>query len=127
MINSKPLTSYGFCRRFNKEIWAGSKFDFVSHTKFEINKEGDIEVDTKRFDNLFNFINENIFIKCDAEGHEYKIIEGMKNTLVKNNCFLQIEIFEKNYNVMKKLLNDLGYTRLASSKEKDTYFFVKLI
>ena len=104
-----------------------SKNNQVQLSKFEIDKEGDIEVDTKRFDNLFNFINENIFIKCDAEGHEYKIIEGMKNTLVKNNCFLQIEIFEKNYNVMKKLLNDLGYTRLASSKEKDTYFFVKLI
>ena len=95
----------------------------IQLTKFEINKKGDVDVQTKMFDNLYKFNNEYIFIKCDVEGHEYKIIEGMKNTLKRNNCLLQIEIFKKNFSDTEKILNDLGYIKIEAGNHKSMSFF----
>lgn len=102
-----------------------TKSNQVQLSKYEINEVGDIDVETKAFDNLYQFREENLFIKCDVEGHECHVIEGMKNTLIKNNCFLQIEIFTKNYDNVEKKLNEFGYINIKQTEEKDTFFFGK--
>tara|TARA_B100000963_G_scaffold322742_1_gene307005 strand:- start:1294 stop:2049 length:756 start_codon:yes stop_codon:yes gene_type:complete len=104
-----------------------SKKNQIQLSKYEMSKVGDVEVETKVFDGLYQFEEENIFIKCDVEGHEYKVIEGMKNTLIKNNCLIQIEIFSRNLYNTEKILKDLGYIILNKSKERDTFFFGKKI
>tara|TARA_B100000989_G_C19488042_1_gene448422 strand:+ start:587 stop:1342 length:756 start_codon:yes stop_codon:yes gene_type:complete len=104
-----------------------SKHNQIQLSKYEINESGDVDVETKVFDNLYKFEKEYIFIKCDVEGHELKTIEGMKNTLSKNNCLIQIEIFSESYKITEKLLNSLNYFILYASKERDTYFFGKNI
>ncbi len=102
-----------------------SKNNQIQLSKYEIDKIGDVEVKTKVFDNLYKFKEEYIFIKCDVEGHEIKTIQGMKNTLKKNTCLIQIEIFPQNYKDTEKLLNDLGYFKIQKTKEKDTFYFGK--
>ena len=102
-----------------------SKNNQIQLSKYEIDEIGDVEVETKVFDNLYKFKDEYIFIKCDVEGHEIKTIEGMKNTLKKNTCLIQIEIFPHNYRNTEDLLNDLGYFKIQKTKEKDTFFFGK--
>ncbi len=102
-----------------------SKNNQIQLSKYEIDEIGDVEVETKVFDNLYKFEKEYIFIKCDVEGHEIKTIEGMKNTLKKNECLIQIEIFSENYRNTENLLNNLGYFKIQTTKEKDTFFFGK--
>ena len=95
----------------------------IQLSKFEINKEGDIDVQTKIFDKLFKFEKEYIFIKCDVEGHEYKIIDGMRNTLQNNSCLLQIEIFNKNYKQTSSILNELNYKKIDIKSQGNVSFF----
>ena len=49
----------------------------------------------------------------------------MKNTLKKNTCLIQIEIFPQNYRDTENLLNDFDYFKIQKTKEKDTFFFGK--
>ena len=102
-----------------------SKHNQTQLSKFEINENGNIEVNTKVFDNLFSFKGEYIYIKCDAEGHEDKILEGMQKTLLNNNCLIQLEIYEKKYDKTKDILRKFKYKKIATTNEKDTYFFAK--
>ena len=102
-----------------------SKNNQIQLSKYEIDEIGDVEVETKVFDNLYKFEKEYIFIKCDVEGHEIKTIKGMKKTLKKNTCLIQIEIFPQNYRDTEDLLNDLSYFKIQKTKEKDTFFFGK--
>ena len=104
-----------------------SKHNQIQLSKFEINEKGDVDVETKVFDNLYKFEKEYIFIKCDVEGHEIKTLQGMKSTLYKNNCLIQIEIFSQNYKKTERILNSLDYFIVYISEEKDTYFFGKKI
>ena len=104
-----------------------SKHNQIQLSKFEINETGDVDVETKVFDNLYKFEKEYIFIKCDVEGHEIKTLEGMKSTLYKNNCLIQIEIFSRNYKKTERMLNELDYFMIYVSEERDTYFFGKKI
>ena len=104
-----------------------SKHNQIQLSKYEINETGDVDVETKVFDNLYKFEKEYIFIKCDVEGHEIKTLEGMKNTLYKNNCLIQIEIFSQNYKKTERILNSLDYFIIYISEERDTYFFGKKI
>ena len=104
-----------------------SKHNQIQLSKFEINETGDVDVETKVFDNLYKFEKEYIFIKCDVEGHEIKTLEGMKSTLYKNNCLIQIEIFSQNYKKTERMLKKLNYFLMYVSEERDTYFFGKKI
>ena len=104
-----------------------SKHNQIQLSKFEINEKGDVDVETKVFDNLYKFEKEYIFIKCDVEGHEIKTLQGMKSTLYKNNCLIQIEIFSQNYKKTERMLNSLDYFIVYVSEERDTYFFGKKI
>tara|TARA_B100001057_G_scaffold72718_1_gene66990 strand:+ start:272 stop:1024 length:753 start_codon:yes stop_codon:yes gene_type:complete len=104
-----------------------SKHNQIQLSKFEINETGDVDVETKVFDNLYKFEKEYIFIKCDVEGHEIKTLQGMKSTLYKNNCLIQIEIFSQNYKKTERMLNSLDYFIVYVSEERDTYFFGKKI
>ncbi len=102
-----------------------SKNNHIQFSRFEINENGDIEVITKVFDDLYNFNNKNIFIKCDAEGSEYEVIKGMRRNLKKNNCLIQIEIFDKNFSKLNLLLEGLGYALIKTNSKTDDYFYAK--
>ena len=55
-------------------------------------------------DSIIRLKNKDISIKIDAEGHEYEVLEGLKKLISCNKIFLQIEIFDKNFNKTNKYL-----------------------
>ena len=108
-----------------KRIRSLSTKKTVQYATFEINSDGSEEIEVKEFDKLYSFENKNIFIKCDTEGHEFEIINGMKENLINNNCLIQIEIFNKNLSKMNKLFLQLGFTYIGNTKERDSYFYIR--
>lgn len=58
---------------------------------------------------ILNFKHKKICIKIDVEGHEYQVINGIKNLLKENKVIIQIEISEKNFEKVNKLLKDLKF------------------
>lgn len=79
-----------------------------------------------------NKINQVDFIKIDIEGHEFKALQGMRNTLLKYKPTILIEILEENNSAdnneyVHRFLVDLGYHKYfinddgsISSKESNS-------
>ena len=96
-----------------------------------VNKSDDLSnlhteyAEFKLGDDVLNLFNKNITIKIDTEGHEKKVLEGLKNTLINNKIFLQIEIFDKNYSSINKLIESYNLKKIKyiSSDNKTDYYY----
>ena len=74
-------------------------------------------IESKKFDNIFNAINKNLLIKIDVERHEIFVLKGAEKILNNNKIFLQIEIFPELFNDINdflisrnfKLINNIGW------------------
>ena len=74
-------------------------------------------IESKKFDNIFNAINKNLLIKIDVERHEIFVLKGAEKILNNNKIFLQIEIFPELFNNINdflisrnfKLINNIGW------------------
>ena len=106
-----------------KKMQGLSVKNYLQYATFGVSEIGDMEVIVKKFDNLYNYQDKNLFIKCDVEGHELMIIKGMEKNLTKNNCLLQIEIFEDNFSKSNKQLEKYGFRIVGVTNEKDSYFY----
>ena len=82
----------------------------------KISKEGDIKIKFKIGDDLIKIKNERIAVKIDTEGHELFVLQGIKNLLINNKVFLQIEIFPQNINDVILFLNNLGFKLITKSQ-----------
>lgn len=58
------------------------------------------------------------FVKIDAEGAEFEILQGMKNTIQKHKPTLQIEI-TTDYEKVLDFLNVYGYTDIHANNDYD--------
>ena len=58
---------------------------------------------------VLKFKNNKLGIKIDVEGHEYNVIEGLKELLKENKVILQIEITKERFNKTNNFLNNIGY------------------
>jgi len=56
---------------------------------------------------VLNFKNKTICIKIDVEGHEYQVIDGIRNLLKENKVIIQVEISEKKFEKMNSFLKNL--------------------
>ena len=65
--------------------------------------------DFKVGDDYVKLTDEKISIKIDVEGHELNVLKGIQNTIKKNQCILQIEIFKKNFEDVNNFLISLGF------------------
>gem|GEM_PF-353184 len=81
----------------------------------------EIEVKTKRLDELIYFDKTKIAIKIDVEGHELDVLSGMTGLLSKNNCILQVESFVDKRKKVRDMLADYGY-RMIYSIGSDYYY-----
>jgi FkbM family methyltransferase len=89
-------------------------FDYKSSKNVagtSLKSKGDLKVKSKIFDNEFKNIKNIDLIKIDVEGHESKVIEGMKYTLIKNDPLLMLEFDAINFknSLLIKRLRDLGF------------------
>ena len=58
----------------------------------------------KKADDILILLNKHILIKIDTEGHEKKILDGMSRILSENKIMIQIEIFDKNFEIVDNFL-----------------------
>ena len=101
------------------------KFGYKQSAGYFVAENGDEIAEFKVADDFFNYKNKCILIKIDTEGHEKFILEGMKKTIKNNTIFLQVEIWEKNFESVMFTLNSFDFIFLK--KIEDDYFFHKNI
>ena len=118
-----------------------AKLKMQSMLKFGYAQTGGTSVinknsDTKNFtfyanfkvgDDYIKLIDEKISIKIDVEGHELNVLKGIQNTIKKNHCILQIEIFRNNFNNVNNFLSSLGYKIFYDVKNRSNYFYKNFI
>jgi FkbM family methyltransferase len=79
--------------------------------------------DFKVGDDYVKFTGEKISIKIDVEGHELNVLKGIQNTIKKNQCILQIEIFRNNFEDVNNFLLSFGYKHFYEVKNRSNYFY----
>lgn len=81
------------------------------------------EAEFKIGDEILKFQKNNLAIKIDVEGHELNVIKGIQNLLTSNNCIIQVEIFEKNFNLVNSYLLEKNFFLIDQFKERANYFY----
>ena len=124
------LEKFGLSNKSKKlEMQSKVKFGYVQTGGSGIINDNKIKDNSIFFGNFkigdeyIKLINRKIAIKIDVEGHELNVLEGLKQTLKKNKCILQIEIFEKKYALVNNFLSSLGYNVFFEVKNRSNYFF----
>ena len=128
--NLKNIKIFNFGLGENEEILIGNsntKGELFQTSGFAVSKNNNKgeRVLIKKGDDILQFKNTNLTIKIDVEGFELFVLKGLKNTLVKNQIILQVEIWEKNNSEVHDFLNSLNFKELQSI-DGDTYFSNKL-
>lgn len=72
-------------------------------------------------DDFCDFTNKSIAFKIDVEGHELAVIEGAEDLLKNNKCFIQVECFEKNRELLSSKIESMGYHAIYEL-HNDIYF-----
>jgi FkbM family methyltransferase len=65
-------------------------------------------VNVARLDDFVSFVEQTLAIKIDVEGHECEVLAGMRRTLRRNKCIVQIESFETRDQVIS-MMAEVGY------------------
>jgi len=95
--------------------------DNIGGTNIKSDGTGDVNVASVPLD-LIEFPNKISFIKMDVEGAEYNVLLGARKTLEKHRPVILIEMWKKNYEKVKKLLESFGYFQTAHL-DNDDYIF----
>ena len=102
---------------------SANKGELIQTSGFSIslnNKTGE-DVLILKGDDVIKLVNEDITLKIDVEGYEYNVLKGLKTILKNNNCFIQIEIWDKNLTSVLSFLDNLNYQKLITI-DGDTFF-----
>ncbi len=132
-LNNIEIFEFGLSNRNSKLLMKSlKKKNYVQTGGFGVAQSGEIlnnlhteYAEFKKGDDIFSFENKNIVLKIDAEGHEKEVIEGLENNFNNNNILLQIEIFDKKFDYMNKILKNKNFNQInmiESDGKKDYYF-----
>ena len=72
-------------------------------------------------DEVLKINKKRICIKIDVEGHEYYVIDGLKNLLQNNKTIIQIEIMKKNFEKVDNLLKQIGFIFFYKTDGRDEW------
>ena len=81
---------------------------------------------TKIGDQIIKFKKKNLFIKIDVEGYEEKVLKGLNKLISSNKIFIQIEIFNKNFNLINEFLKKKNFYLIHKIEHKHSgsdYFY----
>ena len=123
----KRINAYNFGLSNKNQILkmrTNIKFGYEQSAGYFVSDEGTREAVFKKADDIILYKNKNIFLKIDTEGHEASVLVGMNNLIKNNNVFIQIEIWESNYEKVINILN--GYDLKFYKKINNDYYFIKL-
>lgn len=82
------------------------------------------EIAVRRLDDFALGSGRKCLIKIDVEGFEMKTLAGMRGFLAGNECFVQIEVFEKNRDAVRGFMAEAGLGE-AGAIGNDHYFAPK--
>ena len=88
-----------------------------------LNDADKVPVRTDRIDALVPLAGKCVFAKIDVEGHELKVLAGMRQTLRDNVGFVQVETFEQLAEV-RGVMEPLGYSLM--NQIGSDYFFTNV-
>lgn len=79
-------------------------------------------------DEVLNFKKEdNLSFKIDVEGHELSVLQGLQNLLNSNKCVIQIEIFDRNFDIINSFLLRNNFVLINQVKKRYNYFYSNII
>ncbi len=55
------------------------------------------------------------------------MLNGLKKTLKENDSLILIEIYEKNFYIIDKILKELGFNQIKKFKERSNYLYSNFI
>lgn len=90
----------------------------------DLNGKFKINISQDKLDNFLSMKNEKIAIKIDVERTEIEVLNGSKNILQKNHCFVQIEYLENFREKIDKFFQELNYNKIVYGKSdaNEAYF-----
>lgn len=101
-IQNVTVSNKGISSNIGKTSFYTTHNSYVTGRIGHGDQEYEIEIST--LDQEFSFVNKNLIIKIDTEGHEPKVLRGAIDLLNHNNCILILEIhpFCLNINVTEQ-------------------------
>ncbi len=88
-----------------------------------ISSTGNIEIQVKRLDDVLTATGRIAAIKIDVEGHECQVLDGAREFLTANQCFLQIESSGDSLVRLKEKMTALGYRLVVTLND---HFFTNI-
>lgn len=135
MFTNYKIYTHGLGNMNGKKTFYNSLNTSGGHSlhRDEIRDDKIIEtiIDIKKLDD-YNLINVDL-IKIDTQGSELDVLKGATQTIMKNNCVINLEMSNKTKNQMNKnkkiveLLDELDYVEIGgySRTKKDKVFIKK--
>ena len=109
----RSKVKYGYTQTGGSTIHDGKKYDDVKI----------YDANFKVADELLDIKNSNLIFKIDVEGHEFKVLKGLRKIISENKCILQIEIFKKNYKKINSFLKEHKFRQLNVKIYNSNYFY----
>jgi FkbM family methyltransferase len=115
--NIKNIQIFNIALTEKKKIVYLRDFPSTNMGGHSLHKNGEFKSQGNRLDNIIDSKKIDL-IKIDTEGHEYRVLKGMKKLLTNNNPILMYELDAKNYTE-----NDVTVKYLKKLNYKYFYFF----
>ena len=130
LLNKITLKNYGLSNRSQKMKMqslvkhgytqtGGSSVVFKSKFKNWVVYSANFKV----ADKVIKLNKKNLAIKIDVEGHELKVLDGMKKIFHQNKVIIQIEIFKNKFKETNSLIKAYGFKMIFKVKERQNYFY----
>ena len=105
-LKMRSKIKHGYTQTGGSTIHDGEKYNDVSI----------YDADFELGDEKLKFINSNLAIKIDVEGHEFSVLLGLRKLLTNNKCILQIEIFNDNFEKTNNFLVNNNFKKISEIK-----------
>ncbi len=114
-LTMRSIIKYGYAQTGGSTV----NNDYQANYKAQkaLFKIGDREFDIKK---------SVIALKIDVEGHEINVLKGLKELLNNNKCIIQVEIFNKNFEVVHQFLIDNKFLKITKVKPRPDYFYTNI-
>ena len=132
-LKNIKLYEFGLSNKNTKLLMrAKIRDDYIQSSGYGVVKKEDnlknLHVENNIFkigDSIIKLKKRDIAIKIDVEGHEHEVLQGLKKLLNCNRIFLQIEIFDKNFNKTNKILRKHKFKFFSSiyNDGKTDYYY----
>jgi FkbM family methyltransferase len=95
----------------------------VENINFDMTQYKIFDAEFRIGDEILKMNNKNLAIKIDVEGHEFKVLMGLKQIINNNKCLIMVESKTKNFNKVNDFLTENNYKLIFKMKNRNDYFY----